>query len=691
MLDLDSLQDFKYRHLLFWDSEKQPPQGDWDIVLWGDYKTHQDISCTSLPELVEAHADELKSRFLAWIYELGETVVGSKNIVDHLALYPGFSFWWMTLLAEKSYSKSSCLYDAVRLFLVEDLIRLSRAEKVSFFSADHTITLSLKELCSRLNVSFHVKPDAGTHKSISLARWAYNHSPYPIQGIISLLKQLWQIWPFRAQIKPQSLSSPAEVSFFDYFIHMDREALVQGRFDSNFWSLLPNHLIENNIASYWIHRYVPHDAVPKSVDAVDRMTQFNQQNLGKAEHQGIEAAIDWKLILHVLKDYGQLVWRSVLIRSMRHRFTPSNSQLNLWRLFKNDWLTSLCGPVAMMNCLNFHLIQKTLQHLPIQKLGFYLQENQGWEMALIYAWRAVGHGQLIGVAHSTVRYWDFRYFYDPKTYLRSKQNALPMPDKVALNGQVAWNLYQAGGYPVQDLIQVEALRYLYLLDCPINKIDNNSLSTYVIPSKARDLLNNSSMHTAGDPSSRAPRDDERLGTTLQASSVTNVLICGDIQTSLNHQMLSWLEEISHSLSGTMCYIVKPHPACIISVSDYPRLSMEMKQESLRVLFQECDVVMTSNNTSAAVEAHQLGFPVIQVLDGHQFNLSPLRGNDSVFFVQSASELKQVLSDSLVSQGSPEPYFYLDSNISKWRELIDLNLNLNVCINAQQRSETCPSP
>ena len=675
MLDLDSLQDFKYRHLLFWDSEKQPPQGDWDIVLWGNYKTHQDISCISLPELVEAHADELKSRFLAWIYELGETVVGSKNIVDHLALYPGFSFWWMTLLAEKSYSKSSCLYDAVRLFLVEDLIRLSQAQQVSFFSADHTMTGTIVELCNQLNISCHVNQhDVHAHKPMSLSRWIYSHSPYPIQAIISLCKQLWQMWSFRAQVKPPSLPFAAEVSFFDYFIHMDREALAQGHFASNFWTVLPSHLIKNNIASHWIHRYVPHDAIPKSVNAVDRMTQFNQQNLGKAKHQGIEAVIDWKLILHALKDYSRLVWQSVLLRSMRHRFKPSNSQLNLWRLFTNDWLTSLRGPVAMMNCLNFHLIQKTLQDLPIQKLGFYLQENQGWEMALIYAWRAVGHGQLIGVAHSTVRYWDFRYFYDPKTYLRSKQNALPMPDKVALNGQVAWNLYQAGGYPVQDLIQVEALRYLYLLDCPINKIDNNSLSTYVIPSKARDLLNNSSMYTAGDPSSQAPRDDERLGTTLQASSVTNVLICGDIQTSLNHQMLSWLESIS---AGTLRYIVKPHPACMIAVSDYPRLSMEMKQESLGVLFQECDVVMTSNNTSAAVEAHQLGLPVIQVLDGHQFNLSPLRGNDSVFFVKSASELKEVFMTSFISHSNPVTYFYLDSTISRWRELLNFKDNKDV--------------
>ena len=52
----------------------------------------------------------------------------------------------------------------------------------------------------------------------------------------------------------------------------------------------------------------------------------------------------------------------------------------------------------------------TMASLPRQRLGLYLCENQGWERIFIRAWRKHGHGKLIGVAHSTIGYWDMRYF-----------------------------------------------------------------------------------------------------------------------------------------------------------------------------------------------------------------------------------------------------------------------------------------
>lgn len=650
MLDLDSLSDFKHSHIFFWDFEEPPPQGDWNIVLWRSYLSDKHLGCISMPELVESHADSLKQRFLAWIYELGETNVGSANVVDHLALYPGFSFWWMTLLAEKSYSKSNRMADAIRLLLVEELIQLSQVKQVTFSSADRLLSKTVAELCHRSNISFHVSHHPRSHQPVSLVRWAYIHSPYFIQASVSLLKQLRQIWPFRAQAKSYLAQlNPAEVTFFDYFIHLDQTALQQGRFSSNFWSVLPTQLIRNNIASHWVHRYIPHNAVPTSADAVERMTQFSQQNSGLANHRAIDAVMDWKLLALVLKDYSRLVWRSMLLRSMKYRFTPSYSKLNLWLLFKNDWLISLRGSVAMMNCLSFHLIQKTLQQLPRQKLGLYLQENQGWEMALIAAWRAAGHGQLVGVVHSTVRYWDLRYFYDPRTYCRATKNALPMPDKVALNGAVAWDLYETAGYPIQKLIKVEALRYLYLLDI-----------------------------------------SSRLAIGLEKFSVGSrpnlrILICGDIQASLNHQLLSWLQEISRSLSVPIHFMIKPHPACMINAADYPGLSMQISQAPLGELFTDCDGVITSNHTSAVVDAVMCGLPVIQILDGCQFNLSPLRGDDRVCFVKSSAELKQRLMTPFLGQHNPTAYFYLDANISRWRELF------NSYITTAQRSDACLSP
>ena len=61
-----------YKRLLIWDKESIPPQGDWDLILWRSFGDGSFPSAYSIPRLVEEHADSLRSRYLGWIYELGE-------------------------------------------------------------------------------------------------------------------------------------------------------------------------------------------------------------------------------------------------------------------------------------------------------------------------------------------------------------------------------------------------------------------------------------------------------------------------------------------------------------------------------------------------------------------------------------------------------------------------------------------
>ena len=113
---MSSLQDIDvlYSSVLIWDCEEAPPDGDWITVLWHSF-SEGERTTYSIPSFIEEHSDELKSRFLAWVYELGETLIDGRRLFDHLELRPGFSYWWMTLLAEKSYGKSPCIYDSIRL------------------------------------------------------------------------------------------------------------------------------------------------------------------------------------------------------------------------------------------------------------------------------------------------------------------------------------------------------------------------------------------------------------------------------------------------------------------------------------------------------------------------------------------------------------------------------------------------
>jgi surface carbohydrate biosynthesis protein (TIGR04326 family) len=94
---------------------------------------------------------------------------------------------------------------------------------------------------------------------------------------------------------------------------------------------------------------------------------------------------------------------------------------------------------------------------------------------------------------------------------------------------------------------------------------------------------------------------------------------------------------------------------------------------LAELLADCDVAFTSNITSAAVDAYCASIPVVSVLDGDAFNMSPLRGLAGVVYVTNPTKL----ADALRNARSRErvvaaPYFCLDKGLPRWRNVLKLN-------------------
>ena len=269
-----------------------------------------------------------------------------------------------------------------------------------------------------------------------------------------------------------------------------------------------------------------------------------------------------------------------------------------------------------------------MRQLPRQKLGFYLQENLSWEMALIYAWKKYGHGELIGVAHASIRYWDLRYFYDPRCYVRNACNDLPLPDRVAVNGDLSWNMHRRGGYPEKALMKTEALRFLYL--------------GYFAPTRMKHA------------SKKSPHK--------------KILICGDFITKLSLQMLDWLAQAVPALPIAFEYLYKAHPLSPIATEKYPFL--KSTAGALTDLLQIADIVFTSNVTCAAMDAYCAGIPVIQLLDGNQANMSPLYGLPGVYYATSPKILENTLRIISVSPDvNSSEIFYIDASLPRWEDVL----------------------
>lgn len=626
--------------LLVWDAGGTPPTGSWTTILWSRFWEAKDPGVISIPTLVEEQANTLKMRYLAWIYELGQIRIDDKRLTDFLELRQGFSYWWMTLLVEKSYGKSTRLYDASRLFALENLTHALHSHQITLVSSDQILATTFKIWCRNADMDFEWRRPEQSDSKIPLKRHIFRLLPYMAQSAVWLLRYTWQRWPLRHKRKSSDASPETEITFVDNLVHLDRSALTTGCFASNYWTGLIGVLAQTKTKINWLHLYVQHEAVPTTKQARNLIAQFNHNGAESEFHASLDGVLSFSLVSAVLRDYARLTRRSWRLNRVRHLFRPAGSNLDFWPLLKRDWLDSMRGPTAMWNCLALNLFEKTLSQLPCQKLGIYLQENQGWEMAFIYAWKVAGHGRLIGVPHTTVRYWDLRYFYDPRSYLRRAKNDLPMPDQVALNGPMALKAYRDGGYLEDQIIEVEALRYSYLT--------------------ARDSAKTKNM---------------------DLSSALRILVCGDILPAVNQQMMQWLELAASALPANTRYTIKPHPACTIKAGDFPSLTLHMTNAPLVELLADCDVAYTSNITSAAVDAYCSAIPVVQVLDGNTFNMSPLRGLKGVVYVTNPKELAAALRNTKQHECIlAEPYFCLDNGLPRWRKLFGMTLCENEELN-----------
>lgn len=620
------------KKMLVWDSDDIPAIGDGFTVLWRSFSDGKDSRIVSIPVLVEEQADELRSRYLAWIYDVSQASLRGKRVVDILKLRSDFSFWWMSSLAQKfNASGASQIDTAIKLFVLENLINKSEVKFLELASDNKLLAVVLKNLCQQSGIEFHFKATNPHHQSrTSFPRRVYRGLPFPLQALIYLVRDIALGIPFLG--KAQSPEFKGDVCLIDVLVHLDKKAYADGVFISNYWTSLTDKFRELKIKTNWIHNYFRQENLPSPVSAHALLQRFNQTAATTESHGLLEAGLDMNVIGKALGDYLQVAWSSLKLKGFTHLFQPAGSALNLWPLFKHEWNDSLRGQGAMLQCLRIALYEKVVQTLPHQRLGIYIQENQPWEMALIHAWRAAGHGLLVGVPHNTLRYWDLRYFQDPRCYGPNRYDNFPTPDLVAMHGPAAKNKYLEGAYPATELIEVEALRYQHLLVTASNSFKLQSVVT---------------------------------------GQQLTVLICGDFVPAVNHKMLTWLSIAVPAMPPETLYILKPHPACPIRAIDYPLLQLQVMNDNLTILLPNCDVVFANNISSTTVDAYCAGIPVVRMLDGVSLNMSPLRGCSAGTTVTSADQLAEtLLKITRCAPARPEPYFFLNESLPRWQVLLE---------------------
>lgn len=611
--------------LKIWDTDQSLTNGDESLLLWQNFAgTEHPPAAVSISDVLEQNADAIRSKILSFIYNVGENIANSSK--TKLDFEPGFDYFWMTQFQSRPYTQSAQLNTLAKVFALIEIINEHKFEQIQICTADPNLSKIIFSIARSNYLGFKEISFNGTFTATSVKSQFKYAIPKPILAMIAL----WQQSRVAKKLQTDG-ASPAlsgSISFFDYWYRFGSTANEKREFESQYWTNLVEEL--QNIEVNWLHNLVDQHTKSELRGVSSLKNDFNLAN-AKNRHSIIDSINEPTVILKSAKSYLRLLIRTRRLWKYEPAFVLEETSTNFWPIFKNEWLNSLRGYEAMINCVRFHRLESILQRLPKQQIGFYLIENQPWEMALIHLWRKHGHGQLVGVAHSTVRFWDLRLMSDPHRFLDDAKNTMPRPNLVAINGPLARASLVAAGYPENELVDVEALMYQHLANAPT--IDR---------------------HKPG-----------------KSTKPTTILVATDFLDSATRTQMKLLNEFLQSTeSKNVRVLLKPHWSQTFK-DLHSSIEVVSGKQDLATYFDQCDVLYCSAITSAVIDGVCAGVPVIQCLDPQSFNLSPLRGRAEIQVVRTTDELK----DALNNLGDTPPFiepstlFNLDSQIPRWKALI----------------------
>lgn len=614
--------------LLVWDRDGEP-QTSQQTLLWNGYTEKKNQR--SILKALEKHSDELRSDYLSYIKELGQLYVRGKRIVEHLMIEKGFSLWWMSMLAEKGTLKSETPLNCLKLLALNQILIEIKPSSIELISNNKLLAQSLSQLCGNSDILFNWTKPLKYFQELNIKNLGQK-LPHLIQSPIFLMRNLFTHWNLRKSLNTNWFSTDNSIFFFSYFLNMDLDALKKGKFFSKYWYMVPSLIKKSGKKTNWIHHFMESVDIPNTKTGTKYLKIVNEDATNQGHHNFLYSFLSLLTIAKAIKMWVHIVLNGIFFQKTFYKEVSNLSQGWLWPLIREDWKSSVYGKTAIQNIIWIYLLDKAMSSLPKQKTGLYLCENQGWERAFIHYWKKYGHGELIGVAHSTIRYWDLRYFDDPQV-LRSKDPlAQPLPDKIALNGPVAFKAFREANQPEDRLEKVEAIRYQHL-----SKLNNKS--------KFQNSISNKK----------------------------TILIVGDYVVNTTNNLLSLIDSLDQATLDDYNLIIKPHPATKIELGRYIKHKIKITTKPIGNLLSKVDLVISSGNTVAAIEALLVGLPVIVTLENNNFNFSPLKGETGVKFIRSNLELKTALENLIpISKIENEnKYFWINPELPRWKALLNI--------------------
>jgi surface carbohydrate biosynthesis protein (TIGR04326 family) len=531
---------------------------------------------------------------------------------QHFMLRDGLSAWDLSVIAERNLWRCPAIIDVLRLWALTDLVVRRAVTSIELHSGNQAIADCLGPWCRRQGIVF-VHHEPAQHEPRFCIRRAI---PHRLRAVLWLARRLMSCWPLVGAGKSRWNAEPSDACVVSYVTSAGTSATGLKNFTSPYWPGIERALGDGERIA-WIHR-LPDDFGPASAKSVAR--EIHALNALTGSHVTIESFLSIPVVASTIRDFMTTTRRAR--RAGEAWIRDDASGLDLRPLLRSDWRRSVHGAALMEQCLYLNLLEHIFRGKKQPRCCLYPLENCAWERALLHAWRTAGRSPIVGVQHSTVRFWDLRYFEVPSGSQRDDEGD---PDIFAINGPLARRTLATGDTERSVMFEVEALRYNHLVK-------------------------------GGD--SREPKPERpRL----------RILVLADFEPMVTQTMI---EAVVAAAAGQWDIVLRRHPTGgVAPIPPYIQLSAGTLQDAL----SEATLVVSSPTTSALIDCLGACVPVVVMRNPCTLDLNPLRDLPGLKSATTSEELRTWVNAAAAGmlewQPSLDSLLNLDPALPRWRQLL----------------------
>ena len=148
------------KELNIWDKNTSPTQNLNNIILWNTHNIKNSSNIISITDIVENQSDTLKKKFLEIIFNFRKKKINNINLIKYFYIRKNFSYWWMTLINEKSnIAKSIYINDIIKIIALEMWLNENRINSITLYSNNKELGDTISTLCKNLNIKLKIISD----------------------------------------------------------------------------------------------------------------------------------------------------------------------------------------------------------------------------------------------------------------------------------------------------------------------------------------------------------------------------------------------------------------------------------------------------------------------------------------------------------------------------------------------------